>query len=163
MPLPNSANHPQVKVLINHPLMTVETTVDNSHRHVDINLPEGADVDDLEILAQFISRDGDVDPAYKTMILKERVTKNAEATQPGSESPEPQYPDAAEAEAESTEAQPDGLSEREYQSPSGEQPGDASATGDDRATDRLTDGLDESEATDAPSPVSETRKRKRHF
>ena len=151
-----------MKVLVNHPLFQSETTLDDRHQHLDIELPAGADEGDLEIHAQYIGRDGNPDPAYKTMLLKERAVKDGPETPLGSESPEPEHPGPAEPEAESTEDQPDGLSERVDQSASGEQSSDPKAAGDDRAADHLTDGLAESEGDATPSQVSETRKRKRH-
>lgn len=74
--LPRSDNHPQVMLIVNFPTHQVQMTFDDSHFHHDIELPAGVTEDDVEVLAQFIKRDGNVDPGYKTMIVKERVVKS---------------------------------------------------------------------------------------
>lgn len=51
----------------------MDYTFDDSHKVMDLKLPEGVGIGDVEIAAQFLDRHGKPDPACGPMILKDKV------------------------------------------------------------------------------------------
>lgn len=77
--LPQSDRHSQVKITIRHPKGETSTTLDDSHKTMNLHLPEGVDIDDVEIIAQFVGTSGEIDHSMKPMLLKERDEKESES------------------------------------------------------------------------------------
>lgn len=150
--LPRSDYHSQVKVIVSHPLVQSETTLDDSHYYHDITLPAGASYDDLGVLCQFILRSGQVDQSHKTMIMKEPEHGPQET---GDQPDEPDQLNDSRDSEEGQEIESHDVHERQPQSPGGERPSDAPAAGDDRVAPCEPDGLDEPESDDASSPLGE--------
>lgn len=79
--LPQSDLHSMVKLTICHPQGMSEMTLDDSHLMANIDLPPGVNEDDVEIIAEFVGRDGQVDVAMRPMLLKEKVEHEDEQEQ----------------------------------------------------------------------------------
>lgn len=79
-----------MRLTIRHPEWNTEYTLDSTHRTFELTPPEGIDINDVEVVADFIGVTGRPDPGYATEIVKEKYVKPAE--QPG----KPDEPDANE-------------------------------------------------------------------
>lgn len=78
--LPLSDLHSAVRVSAKTPKGLIETTLDNSHKTVDIDLPAGIHEDDVEVVAEFLTNQGIVDKAVEPVVLKTLVVKAPKAT-----------------------------------------------------------------------------------
>jgi hypothetical protein len=71
--LPNSDRHPQVQITVSHAHWESKTTLDDSHKQLEIKLPEGCHIDDVEIVAHFCNVNGVPDPLTVGMLMKAKV------------------------------------------------------------------------------------------
>ncbi len=75
--VPKSDRHSQVLLTINHPLGSDSFSVDDTHSTVNVTLPEGVNEDDVEIVSQFIGRNGQPDPDSAPTIQKDKHVEAA--------------------------------------------------------------------------------------
>jgi hypothetical protein len=63
----------QVRITVRHPEWQTTAQVDDSHKTLDLLVPEGINPDEVEVFAEFIGVDGQPDPRFSVMPLKEKV------------------------------------------------------------------------------------------
>lgn len=86
--LPRSDHHNQVQITLVHPDWVTTSNLDDSHLTVDLEIPEGSDINDIEVLAHFVGVDGKPDPRVEPVLMKGRVA-HAEQTNDAGQSDQP--------------------------------------------------------------------------
>lgn len=142
--LPQSDIHPMVKLTIIHPEWSRQTTLDDSHKTYHLTPPEGAHLDDIEVIAEFVGRDGEVDIAMRPMLLKEKAEREEENEDNSEGEGEVENEDACEGECES-----------EPEAESGPADHDESADGHVSDSSVAPAGVDDGEVDETSRPVGE--------
>ena len=71
IPVPHSEGHPTTRVTVETPKGTFFGFFDHSHREWDVKLPEGVSATHVSIYAEYLGRNGKVDPHMRAAILLE--------------------------------------------------------------------------------------------
>jgi hypothetical protein len=71
IPVPHSEAHPTTRVTVETPKGTFFGFFDHSHREWDVKLPEGVSATQVSIHAEYLGRNGKVDPRMRAVILLE--------------------------------------------------------------------------------------------
>ena len=85
--IPQSGQSHQIRITVSHPEWQTTAQVDDTHKTLDLPVPEGINPDEVEVFAEFIGVDGQPDPRFSVMPIKEKAT-HAEQTGTSGESGE---------------------------------------------------------------------------
>jgi hypothetical protein len=85
--LPRNDRFPQVQITVTHPEWVTTSTLDDSHLTMELAVPEGCDINDVEVSAQFLDVHGQPDADSPPTILKEKA--HAAKTNDAGKSDEP--------------------------------------------------------------------------
>jgi hypothetical protein len=70
--IPQSGHHHQVRLTIRHPNWETTASLDDSHKTFELIAPEGDDIGDIEVFAEFLGVDGQPDPHFSPIPVKEK-------------------------------------------------------------------------------------------
>lgn len=73
--IPQSDMHNQVKMTFRSETWEATTTVDDSHRTVEMSLPKEVNEDDVEVIAEFLNVHNVPDARMSAICVKERIVK----------------------------------------------------------------------------------------
>jgi hypothetical protein len=75
LPVPQSDLHNQVLMTFRSDKWEMTTTLDDSHKTVEVSLPKGVNEDDVEVVAQFLNKLAQPDPSMVPVCVKQRTVK----------------------------------------------------------------------------------------
>lgn len=76
--LPQTCLPRQVRLTIRHPEWQTTATLDDTHKTFTLTPPEGIDINEVEVVADFLGVTGQPDPQFPTVTLKEKHVKQAD-------------------------------------------------------------------------------------
>ena len=83
IPVPHSEGHPTTRVTVETPQGAFFGFFDHSHRQWDVKLPEGVSAAQVSIYAEYLGRNGEVDPRMRaTILLEARPAPSEPAVEP---------------------------------------------------------------------------------
>lgn len=74
--IPHNGKHRQVRVTIRSADWSTDTTLDDSHKTVEVKLPAGVEEDSVEAFAEYIDNRGEIDPSAGKAVMKTKKRIN---------------------------------------------------------------------------------------